>query len=450
MSAQRSPTVRFAPSPTGFFHIGSARTALFNYLYARKNHGTHIVRFEDTDIDRSTAEFEQNIREGLAWLGIEYDEEYRQSERLELYREHIEHLLKTDAVYISQETEGDRSEVIRFRNPGGSITFVDQIRGEVTFDVAELGDFVIAKSVMEPLYHLAVVIDDIDMGITHVIRGEDHISNTPRQILILEALGGERPTYAHIPMILAPDRSKMSKRHGAVSISEYRSQGFLPEALINYLALLGWNPGTDEEVMDTRTIIEKFELGRIQKSGAVFSIEKLRWFNAEHMKFKPLKTKIDELDDFLNSQAEPSHSSRVGEVVDLLKKSPVFAQLVFERIDVYGDVLMFIEEGEYDYIFERPSLDASKLSWKETPQETTVAHLRRVSDALADIDEESFTSETTKDALWDYASEQGRGEVLWPLRYALSGRERSADPFTLCSLLGKEETLARVQTALES
>ena len=236
--------VRMAPSPTGNFHVGGARTALFNFLFAKQNNGKFILRIEDTDKERSKKEFEDDIFESLEWLGLKYDEFCRQSERGEIYRNYVEKMLNNDSVYEAED------KVIRFRNPNKKIKFNDLVRGEIEFDTTELKDFVIAKSVDEPLYHLAVVIDDFESGITHVIRGEDHISNTPRQILIQEAIGAPRPLYAHLPLILAQDRSKLSKRkHGeSVSLDYYRNKSYSPEAIINYLALLGWNPGTEQEI----------------------------------------------------------------------------------------------------------------------------------------------------------------------------------------------------------
>ena len=267
-----------APSPTGNFHVGSARTALFNFLFARKNNGKFILRIEDTDKERSKKEFEDDIFESLEWLGLKHDELYRQSERGEVYKSYIEKMLDEGSVYESDD------KVIRFKNPNKKIKFNDLIRGEIEFDTTELEDFVIAKSVNEPLYHLAVVIDDFESGITHVIRGEDHISNTARQILIQEAIGAPRPIYAHLPLILAPDRSKLSKRkHGeSVSLDYYRNKGYSPAAIINYLALLGWNPGTEQEIFTLEELIKVFDLSRVHKGGAIFDEKKLAWVNRKH------------------------------------------------------------------------------------------------------------------------------------------------------------------------
>ena len=228
------PRTRFAPSPTGVLHLGGARTALFNYLFARRHGGEFLLRIEDTDRKRSRTEYEDEILDSMRWLSLEWDSFSRQSERVEHYREALSRLIESGAAYVSKETaekEGDRDEVIRFKNPNNEITFSDSVRGTVTFKTEDLGDFVIARAADEPLYHLTVVVDDAAMNITHVIRGEEHISNTPRQILLQEALGYSRPSYVHIPLILAPDRSKLSKRHGAVSVMEYKDRGYLPDAL---------------------------------------------------------------------------------------------------------------------------------------------------------------------------------------------------------------------------
>ena len=245
---------RIPPSPTGHLHIGTARTALFNYLFAKHHGGTMVFRSEDTDKARSTKEFEQEIIDGLHWLGLSWDNDtiVRQSERAPLYREYLEKMIAAGTAYLSEEeaknTPGQMVTVVRLKNPNKVITFNDLVRGDITFDTTELGDLVIARNIDDALYHFTVVVDDFEMGVTHVLRGEDHISNTPRQILIQEAIGAPRPMYAHLPLILATDRSKMSKRHGAVSLNHYQKEGFTKEAILNYLALLGWNPGTEQEV----------------------------------------------------------------------------------------------------------------------------------------------------------------------------------------------------------
>src|SRR5579872_2048667 len=286
--ANKKIVVRIPPSPTGYFHVGRARTALLNYLFAKKNDGEIVFRIEDTDKERSKKEYEEDIIDGLAWLGITYDNgPFRQSERGDIYKKYIQKMLDKGTAYVSQETEGENKEVIRFKNPNKTLVFNDLIRGDISFDTTELKDFVIAKSITEPLYHLTVVIDDHEMGVTHIIRGDDGISNTPRQILLQEAIGAARPIYAHVPLILAPDKSKMSARHGATSLRDFRAMGYLPEAMVNFLGLLGFNPGGERELYALPELVEVFDLSRVQKGGAVFNVKKLDWYNKEYIKKVP-------------------------------------------------------------------------------------------------------------------------------------------------------------------
>ncbi len=436
--------VRFPPSPTGYVHIGNVRTLLFTYLFAKKHGGTIIFRSEDTDAARSTREYENANREDLSWLGLSWDHFYRQSERKGIHRAHLERLIKEGKAYLSKEESklrpGEQAEVVRLRNPGTSVTFTDEVRGDITFDTAELGDFVIARSLDDPLYHFAVVADDFDMGITHVIRGEEHISNTPRQILIQEALGAPRPVYAHLPLILAPDRSKLSKRHGAVSLKEYREQGFLREALVNYLALLGWNPGTDEELFTLDELIKRFDLAGIQKSAAIFSVEKLRWFNREYIKQMPEA-------DF-DREVRARLPERLTALLESDEYQGRFARLLptlRERTVVLSDISRDSEAGEYDFTFFPPKPMPTFLAWKgdSSPQDAR-PRLQRIAELLETLPEYPSTEET-KTALWDYAEREGKGAVLWPLRVALSGEEKSPDPFTIAAILGRDETLRRIR-----
>jgi len=438
MKDQKKIVVRFPPSPTGFLHIGGARTALFNFLFAKHHGGTLLLRFEDTDTARSKREFENDIKESLAWLGLSFDgDAVRQSERTELYKEHLKRLVESGAAYVSKEesAEGKRSEVIRFKNPNKKIVFEDLIRGTIEFDTTDLKDFIIAKSLEEPLYHLAVVIDDFEMGVTHVIRGEDHISNTPRQMLIQEAIGAPHPHYAHIPLILAPDRSKLSKRHGAVSVLEYKKLGYLPEALVNYLALLGWNPGTEKEIFSLSELIEAFGIDKVQKGGAIFNTEKLDWINKEYLRLRPNSDFSRWLKD-----AEPKLSEEMAS-----KLAPV----IRERIHRLQEIEDMVRNGELEYFVNAPSCAQERLKWKDDPDTaTTKANLAATRERIANIAEGSFTHETIKNALWDFATEKGRGSILWPLRFSLSGKDKSPDPFLLAEILGKKETLARIDRAL--
>jgi len=444
---ERKVVTRMAPSPTGHLHIGTARTALYNFLYAKNKGGSFILRSENTDKERSTETFETEILDGLSWLGLEWDKYYRQSERTSVYKPYLNKLISSGKAYISKEQskkEPDKEiEVVRLKNPNKKITFEDEVRGEVTFDTTELGDFVIARSTEDPLYHLAVVIDDSEMEVTHVIRGEDHISNTPRQILIQEAIGAERPIYAHLPLMLAKDRSKLSKRHGAISLYEYQKEGYLKEALVNYLALLGWNPGTNQEIFTLEELIQEFDLSGVQKGGAIFDIEKLRWFNKEHSKNLSFEQQKETVEKRLpeNIKSLPQYSeNRLARLVPS----------IFERISVASDIADEAEKGEYDFAFKAPEIKLEILCWKnDTSARNALPRLQKVAEMMSTMPEDNSPAEI-KDRLWDYAEEVGKGEVLWPLRVALTGRERSPDPFTIMHIIGIGEAYKRVQHACDT
>ncbi|MBI3634438.1 MAG: glutamate--tRNA ligase [Candidatus Yonathbacteria bacterium] len=437
---------RFAPSPTGVLHIGSLRTALYPWLYARQHNGKFVLRIEDTDRERSTPAFEENILEGLKWFGIDYDEFYRQSERGEIYKKHIDALLADGTAYVSKEEPkeiGERSEVIRFKNPNRVVTFYDEARGDISFDTTELGDFVIAKDINTPLYHLAVVVDDFEMGITHIIRGDDGISNTPRQILLQEALGAPRPSYTHMPMILAPDKTKLSKRHGALGVTEYRDEGYLPEALINFVALMGWNPGTEQELLSREDMLRLFTLEKIQKGAAVWNIDKLKWFNKQYMKKLPFVEAKEKIFAYLPESLKSfaSNNTRVFEKI---------VPIILDHVSAFGEVKIMAENGEIEYFFEDPEYNAEGLFWKNDKNaERTRNHLVKVVKLLQGISADDFTVEAVKNTLWKYASLAGKGNVLWPLRFALSGRDKSPDPFILAEILGREVTLRRIEKAME-
>ncbi|PIT89440.1 MAG: glutamate--tRNA ligase, partial [Candidatus Levybacteria bacterium CG10_big_fil_rev_8_21_14_0_10_36_7] len=366
-----------------------------------------------------------------------------QSERTEIYTNYLKQLIKTKKAYISKEESvqnpGTETEVVRLKNKGEIITFNDKIRGKIKFDTSELGNFVIARSMTEPLYHLAVVVDDYEMGVTHVIRGEDHISNTPRQILIQRALGISEPKYAHIPLILAPDRSKMSKRKGSTSITEYRKNGYIKEAIINYLAFIGWNPGTDKEIYSIDELIKDFSLEKVQKGGAIFDTNKLNWFNREHIRALPNRDKLQLFKDFLPEEIKkmPQYSE---------KRLNRISNEIIERVYTLKELNETALSGELDYFFDFPKIE-TKISWKDDNVEITKRHLNFVIEKLNKLPEDEFTYETIKETLWSYAESVGKGSVLWPMRVALSGKEKSPDPFTLSSIFGKEETIKRLKDA---
>ncbi len=439
---------RFPPSPTGPLHIGNVRTAIFNYFFSRKNNGQFIVRVEDTDKARSKKEYETGMLDCLRWLGLSRDGDlWHQSERTEVYKKYLNKLIEEGKAYISEEKEGENKEVVRFKNPNITIKFEDLIRGEISFDTTELKDFIIARNINEPVYHLSVVIDDFESGITHVIRGDDHVSNTPRQILIQEAIGAPRPIYAHLPLILAKDRSKLSKRkHGeSVSLDYYRSLGFLPEAILNYLALVGWNPGTDKEIFTLEELIQFFDISQVQKGGAIFDQVKLDWVNKEHMKLMPEAERNIEIYNRLKNNEEMGKFSKIEDKEFMSK----IYQIIFDHISKWGDIDNMVSEGELSYFFESPKYDTTLLAWKGKPLTEAKEHLSFVKDLLNSADESSFENvESVKSVVFDYATEKGRGDVLWPLRVALSGKEKSPDPFTLLYVLGKEEGLRRIDVSI--
>ena len=448
----KSIVTRFPPSPTGLLQMGNVRTAIYNYLYAKKHGGKFIFRIEDTDKERSTKEFENELIENLRWLGLKWDNPtfIRQSERGEVYSSYIKKLIESGHAYISKETpkeEGQRSEVIRFKNPNKVLTFSDMVRDEISFDTAELGDFVIAKSLTEPVYHLAVVIDDFESGVTHVIRGEDHISNTPRQILILEAIGAPRPIYGHLPLILDTDRSKLSKRkHGEkISLKHHIEQGFLPEGIVNYMALLGWNPGTTDEIFTLTDLEKVFDISKVQKSGAIYNEEKLRWTNKEHLKRKPthwIQLEIEKYFEGSDILKEKKWKIK-GDLVE--KITPV----ILDRISSFGDISGMMKAGELDYFFESPEYRAEDLVWKdEKDSKDTLLHIKEAIKLLDKATENDLSnSANVKELLWNYATEKGRGNVLWPIRYALTGKMKSPDPFTVISIIGKDESIERLKKA---
>jgi glutamyl-tRNA synthetase len=434
---QKKVVTRFAPSPTGYLHLGAYRTAIFSYLYAKKNNGTFILRIEDTDRERSKKEYEENIIESLKWMGLDYDQFYKQSENADKHKAYLEKMIKDDSAYISKEEAKDGSgaikEIVRFKNPNIDVSFQDEIKGEITMNTTDLGDFVIAKNLNEPLFHLAVVVDDFEEGVTHIIRGEDHVSNTPRQILIQRAIGAPTPIYAHLPLVLGPDKLKLSKRRGALPITDYRKMGFLPEAILNGVAFVGWNPGTDKEIFTHDELIEAFDLSKVQKSPAIFSEEKLEWFNREHIKMLPPEELQNKIFEWLPEDM----------------RNPKIVPIIAERISKFEDVKKMFSAGELDFFFKQPEYAKEKLIYKNISAEKISANLTQAIKALEKISEDNFSKENVKDALNKTADGlDNRGELLHPVRMALSGLDKSPDPFIIAEILGKNETLSRLQKAI--
>lgn len=425
---------RFAPSPTGFLHAGNYRTAIFSYLVAKRHKGTFVLRIEDTDRTRSKKEYEDNIIESLTWLGIPWDEFSRQSDNAVAHREALEKLVSNGNAYISKEPsrkDGTLSEVIRFKNKSGVISFTDIIHGEISMDVGELGDFVIAKSFNEPLFHLAVVVDDAAANITTIIRGQDHISNTPRQILIQQALDLPIQTYAHVPLILAQDRTKLSKRKGAKALTEYRDMGILPEAMLNYLALLGWHPKDECEYFSLDELVTTFEIERVQKGSAIFDETKLLSINQYWLR------KLSDTEYIDKGNLNAPDTKRLIRIVPLLK----------ERAHTFNDAQELVT-NEFNYLFNPISLSRDLILAKEPTDaaNTTRAYIAKMIDVISSFPED-ICSEDVKDAIMPYADEKGRGAVLWPLRYTLSGMKKSPDPFTLIAILGPTESIERLKSA---
>ncbi len=467
MGGEKKPVrVRFAPSPTGPFSVGNARTALFNWLYARHMGGAFLLRIEDTDKERSKPEYETQIRDGLAWLGLTPDEEpVRQSERTAHYAAAAERLLGEEKAYYCfctpEELETERQaqlsqgfppvyggtcrnippaeakrrakterHVIRFRTPADrEVTFHDLVRGTVSFNTATIGDFVIAKDEQTPLYNFAVVVDDADMDITHVVRGEDHLSNTPRQLLLQEALGLDTPVYAHLPLILGPDRQKLSKRHAEGSLLAYRERGYLADALVNFLALLGWHPEGDEEVLTRDELIDRFDLKKVQKGGAVFSEEKLNWLNAHYLKTMDAAALAAEIAAFAPKT--------------WLKDKALFARAVEierERLKTLAD---FKKLG--DLFFKLPDYPPEMLIWDEEAEQSK-ANLKKIYEALQ---QKQFLDAPELQRILESLTANGKGSVYWPFRVAVSGKRNSPHGIDIAAALGREETLRRLEIALD-
>jgi glutamyl-tRNA synthetase len=422
--------VRFAPSPTGYLHVGGARTALFDWLFARKHRGAFILRIEDTDVERSSEEMSRGILEAMTWLGLPWDEgPYYQSKRLDLYRDTAERLVSGGHAY---HDEG----AIRFRVPEGRVTYEDAVFGEISVESDTIENFVLLRSDKHPTYHLSVVVDDIDMRISHVIRGADHISNTPKQILLYRALGASLPVFAHLPLILGPDKTRLSKRHGATSVTAYQEQGIVPEAMRNFLALLGWSPGNDQEMFDDEALIQAFSLQGISKANAVFNPEKLAWFNAQYIARLP----HDKLVEYLKPEYtkaglwrdsfETEDRDWFRSLVDLYRPRAKTLQ------DFPRQSRMFLI-GEVEF-------DAAAVD-KFLKDENVRGYLRMLADRLAQLPE--FNHESIEAAVRGLAGELNikAGVLMNAARVALTGQTVAPGLFDVMILLGPEKTVGRLR-----
>lgn len=497
--------VRIAPSPTGPFHIGTARTALFNYLLARHNNGAFVIRIEDTDKSRSQRHWEKDILDGLRWLSLDWDEgpdiggpygPYRQSERTAIYQRYIQKLLDEDKAYrcfcTPEDLEAQRQYQLSLGNPprytgkcqslsseeikknlregkpfivrlkvssGGKVIFKDAVADRVAFSADDLGDFIISKGINQPLYNLAVVVDDHEMKINYVVRGADHISNTPKQILIQQALELPQPEYAHLPLVLSPEKRKLSKREEVVAVSDYREQGYLPQALINFIALLGWSAGEEKDIYTLPTLIEKFSLDQIQKSGAVFDVKKLDWMNGYYIRQESLPSLTKMCIPFLikgglliseNHQTKEKFTPTYR--LTQTEEEVTFAYLE-KVISLYQERLKKLSEVVEltDFFFQKElNYETGLLSWKEQPLSEVKRILKQLKKQLAKLSEDQWTEEYLKALLLKETEREGdKGMVLWPFRVALTGKEQSAGPFEIASALGKEKVLDRLDSALE-
>ncbi|TAL06346.1 MAG: glutamate--tRNA ligase [Chloroflexota bacterium] len=487
------PRVRIAPSPTGPLHIGTARTALFNALYARHTGGTFLLRLEDTDVARSTVAFEADILEGLHWLGITWDEgpdaaggedngpygPYRQMQRLDRYAAAVAGLLERDLAYpcfcSAEELDADRKAqeaahlppkyvgrcatltaderaaratggrppAIRFRVPAEVVAFDDAVRGRVEIDTSNLGgDFVIVRGDGTPLYHFTVVVDDAAMEISHVIRGEDHLSNTPKHILLFRALGHPEPVFAHLPLILNPDRTKMSKRKSQTAISDYIAQGFIREALVNYLALLGWSTGSEEEILSFDEIAARFDLDHVQKGGAVFDRERLEWMNGQWIR----RLADDDLVTRLLPFLEADHIAGRIDRTPTADEVQVLLPMIRERLPTLGavgDLIGFLW-------IDRLVADPAVLVPKRWDPATTLAGLIAARAVIADTGAVSFEADELEPPLRELAEARGwkAGDLFMAIRVAVTGRTATPPLFDTLVALGRERTLARLDAAI--
>lgn len=466
--------VRFAPSPTGYLHVGGARTALYNWLFARRMNGIFILRIEDTDADRSKPELTTAILESLKWLGLDWDEgPFHQSDRLDRYRALASELQQTGHAYpcfcTSEELQSKRSlaaggrpwkydgtcrklaepeqqtrladgvpHVVRFRVPEiGETAFDDQVFGRIKVENQEIEDFVLLRSDGQPTYHLSVVADDIDMRITHVVRGADHLSNTPKQILVYRAAGANLPMFAHLPLILGPDKQRLSKRHGATSVGAYRDQGILPEAMINFLALLGWTPPGGEEIVSREAMAQQFDLAAVSRSNAVFDPEKLAWMNSQYLRALP----IDRLAPLVEAELQsagidstiPTSPAEFEQTIALLQ--PRMRTL---KDFSQGGRAFFTEKFDYDP-------DARKKFWKDP---SLPALLHTLAERLESID--PFTPEKAEEGLRGLAEETGTkaGLLINATRVALTGQAVAPGLFDVMNLLGRARTVERLRRAV--
>jgi len=467
--------VRFAPSPTGFLHIGGLRTCFYNWLYAKQNKGKFILRIEDTDRQRMVPNAVENLIKTLKIIGLDWDEFYVQSERLDLYQKYAQELIDKGHAYycfcstselkemkekqiakkmapqydgrcreltqseISNRIKNGKPYVVRLKVPKeGSGDFFDVIRGRIEIDLKNIDDQVLLKSDKWPTYHLANVVDDHLMNITHVIRGEEWLPSTIKHVLLYQFFGWKPPKFVHLPLLLNSDKSKLSKRQGDVAVEYYLNQGYLPGALLNFISLLGWNPGNDKEIFDKKELIKDFSLKKINKAGAIFNTEKLDWVNGHYIRQMP----IDELTKKCIPYLEQFGIIKKSKDFEWLKKIVSLEQERMKKISEIKDL------GQYFWT-DKLQYDAQILTWKDTPQLEIKNNLVKLEEILSKIPETEFKSKNINEKVLDWVAEKGRGAIFWPWRVALSGLKASPPPNDIAEILGKKKSLKRVKDAID-
>jgi len=458
--------VRFAPSPTGELHLGGTRTALFNWLFAKKHDGKFFLRIEDTDLKRSKEKFTEQILDSLQWLGLHWDQPLMyQSQRMDIYKERVKDLLKSGKVYRCYCSKNDlqsardagsylypgtcrnlsdedtkwrlnqsQSFTLRLKLPKGETTYQDLIYGDIHAEHKELDDFIIVRTDGTPTYNFSAVIDDHDMEITHVIRGEDHVANTPKQILLYQALGYNEPVFAHLPMILGPDKKRLSKRHGAPGVQNFKDDGYLPESLLNYLALLGWNPGTEEEIFSLQQLVENFDLKQVQKKGAVWDEKKLHWLSGQHVMNTPTDMLLESIRTIDPDWGKGSEISFLISIIEMLKVRSKSLHDFFQQSD---------------YFFNDPAsftAEELKKGWKDETVNQTIEILLNKMATISNWREEDLEKE-----IKSFAEDQelGLGKIIMPIRLAVCGTLNGPSIFEILELLGRDTSLHRIETALE-
>jgi glutamyl-tRNA synthetase/nondiscriminating glutamyl-tRNA synthetase len=419
---------RFAPSPTGLFQLGIIRNALYVYLLTKQSHGDFILRIDDTN-PHSKKEYEKYIIDSLEWFGLDFDYFYRQSERKEIYKKYLKKLIESGHAYSSKEKdEQGEKELIRFKNPGGIIKYSDQLRGDISMDVSYLGDFIIARSIDDVTYHLASTVDDYEMGVNYVLRGEDHIPNTPKHIMIANALGFKTPLYCHLPLLLGPDKSKLSFRSGhQMDILKYKELGYLPDAILNFVLLSGWSPKNDvKPIFSKKELVKIFNVEGLQKTNAVLDINKLDWFNKQHINNLTENEKIYYCSSFLPQKY-------VSENKELLRKMSNF---ICSRINKFYDIKEMAENGSIDYFFNRPAC----ISCDGMNQDD----ISKMIENLQDIPNEKFKEMIIKDKLSAIRKQDNFLHPSEEFRRILTGKLTSFDPFNIADIIGKSETIDRL------